>query len=55
MKLDDFANTEAIEEMMSLLDSAFDVMNGRRMQESINTFNWPDKKQVSCSETALNF
>jgi hypothetical protein len=34
------------EEMIRILDSVFDIMNGRWSKEAINHDNWPQKRQV---------
>lgn len=41
-----FTGTESTEELVTLLNNAFDVMNGRRLVESINLKNWKEKKVV---------
>ena len=40
-------NTKPIGDMVLLLNDAFDVLNGRCSQESINSDNFDDKSKVN--------
>jgi hypothetical protein len=44
--LTQFAGTEPITDMVTLLNDAFDVLNGTCPQESINNGNFDDKTAV---------
>ncbi|KZS06447.1 Uncharacterized protein APZ42_030095 [Daphnia magna] len=44
--LEEFKNTEPTEAVMRLLNNAFDVMNGRHIQESIGKENWESKCKI---------
>lgn len=44
--LPEFAATEPIGDMVLLLNDTFDVLNGRCIQESMNTKNFDDKTKV---------
>ncbi|KAK4006226.1 hypothetical protein OUZ56_011382 [Daphnia magna] len=44
--LEEFKNTEPTEAMVRLLNNAFDVMNGRHIQESICKENWESKCKI---------
>jgi len=43
----EFAETKPIGDMVLLLNDAFDVLNGRCSQESINSDNFDDKCKVN--------
>lgn len=47
MFLPEFSETKGTEDIVRLLNTVFDVLNGRCVTESINSFNYPDKLKVT--------